>query len=580
MPNSVLHGRERELEALEGLVSQADKRGSALIVHGDAGVGKSALLAAATAAAPPGTLVLRATGVQTETRFPLAGIHQILRPVLDNAEALPARQRDALLAGFGATNADTPEFFLVALAAFDLLSATARDAPILLVVDDAQWLDAPSLDVLAFIARRVESEAITLLVAVRDGHGSPLLDVGLPELRLGPLAEDAAEAVVAARLPDMQPESRRRLLDAAAGNPLALEELATALATGALGDEAELPADLPLTPRLAEAFSSRSSLLPPTTQMLLLVAALADEGSPEEVLAAARAIDGAGVSSGDLDLAVSSGLAEVDDERVRFKQPLTRAAILQVAGATRRRDAQNALTGAPEPGRRDLGDWERALPALAPGLHAESVIEPKAAKARKANGAVGPGQRGDRLLEPNELAFDGSWHDTIEEKVYGELRELIVSLQLPPGTRLTQRGVADRLGVSQTPVRAAMGRLSREGLVTRKHGRATVTALTRELYQELLAARLGPERLIARLGTPLVTDADVAAMDAKLEQLRSLADRRNSRSYVKSRWHLHAICYEAAGRPRVHGRGGRHHRRGRWVQRSARRSTRRGPGPR
>jgi DNA-binding GntR family transcriptional regulator len=140
---------------------------------------------------------------------------------------------------------------------------------------------------------------------------------------------------------------------------------------------------------------------------------------------------------------------------------------------------------------------------------------------------------------------------TMEETVYEELRELIVSLELPPNTRLTQRGVAERLGVSQTPVRVAMGRLSREGLVANKRGRATVTPLTRELYQEILAARLGPEALIARLGAPLTTDADIDAMDEILDRLRYFAGRRDSRSYVRARWDLHATCYRAAARPRL-----------------------------
>jgi DNA-binding GntR family transcriptional regulator len=140
---------------------------------------------------------------------------------------------------------------------------------------------------------------------------------------------------------------------------------------------------------------------------------------------------------------------------------------------------------------------------------------------------------------------------TVEESVYSELRELIVSLQLPSGTRLTQREVADRLGVSQTPVRVALGRLNREGLVATNRGRATVTPLTREQYEEVLAARLGPEALIARIGAPAVTDSDVQTMSTLLERLHSFATQRSSRPYVGTRWELHATCYRAARRPRL-----------------------------
>jgi DNA-binding GntR family transcriptional regulator len=140
---------------------------------------------------------------------------------------------------------------------------------------------------------------------------------------------------------------------------------------------------------------------------------------------------------------------------------------------------------------------------------------------------------------------------TIEETVYAELRELIVSLELPPGTPLTQRGVAERLGVSPTPVRVAMSRLTREGLMSTRNGRRVVTALTREMYEEVLAARVGYEALAARLGAPAISDRDIEEMVVLLERLRVAASRLEWREFSKARWELHATCYRAANRPRL-----------------------------
>jgi hypothetical protein len=170
-------------------------------------------------------LVLSTTGVQSEAHLPFAGLHQLLRPVRGRTAELPPVQRKALDAAFGLNDEVAPEHFRIAMAALDLLSDSASEAPMLLVVDDAQWLDRPTSDVLAFVARRIESDPIVLLVAVRDGYPSVFRDAGPPELRLAGLDDAAAEALLdvsAARLPLAL---RSRVLRVAAGNPLALLEL-------------------------------------------------------------------------------------------------------------------------------------------------------------------------------------------------------------------------------------------------------------------------------------------------------------------------------------------------------------------
>ena len=220
---------------LDGLVDGVGERGGALVVRGEAGIGKSALLAAAsTRATEHGITVLTTTGVQTEAHLPFAGLHQLLRAIIAGAEGPPARQQRVTLAAFGMADAAAPDRFLIALAALELLADTAARSPLLLVVEDAQWLDRPSGDVLAFVARRLESEPIALLAAVREGYASVLGEAGLPELRLEGLEAAAAGALLAAHAPALAPRVRERLLGEAAGNPLALMELRVALGSDQL----------------------------------------------------------------------------------------------------------------------------------------------------------------------------------------------------------------------------------------------------------------------------------------------------------------------------------------------------------
>src|SRR5919107_2076820 len=163
-------GRERELGRLHELVDGVEGRGAALIVRGEPGIGKSTLLAAAARRArAAGMQLLQTSGVQSETQLPFAGLHQLVLPVLAHADRLPAPQQTALLAAFGMVEAtETPDRFLIALGVLELLSDVAEGVPLVVVVDDAQWLDRSSAGVLAFVARRVEHEPIGVVVAIRE----------------------------------------------------------------------------------------------------------------------------------------------------------------------------------------------------------------------------------------------------------------------------------------------------------------------------------------------------------------------------------------------------------------------------
>ena len=383
-----LYGRERELDVVADLIGGLGRGvGGALAVSGEAGIGKSALLAAAARlAADSGARVLSATGIQAEARLPFAGLHQLLRPVLSLAERLPPRQRAALLSAFGMADAEPAGPFLIGLAALELISDAATSSPVLLIADDAQWLDEPSCAVLGFVARRLTAEPVALLVAVRDGLASPLSDAGLPGLRLAGLIDPAPAALLDARAPSLDPVLRERLLAEAAGNPLALVELPKAVGPGLPAPGGLPPSLLPLTARLERAFAAQEAGLPAATRAALLAAAANDDGALPEVLAAASALTGTAVSADALLPAIAAGLAEIDETGLRFRHPLMRSAIYQTATVSQRRAAHAALAGLLDrhPDRRA---WHRAASVLGADEQVAADLEAAAARAER-RGAV------------------------------------------------------------------------------------------------------------------------------------------------------------------------------------------------
>jgi DNA-binding CsgD family transcriptional regulator len=419
---SMLLGREAELDVLDRLLDDARVRGGSLALTGGPGVGKSALLAEAAArAAQHGMLVLRATGVQSEALLAFAGLHQLLRPVLGHLDRLAGPQRDAMRTAFGLTEGHTPDVFLTALAALDLLVESAAGAPVLVAADDAQWLDRPTRDVLAFVARRLEFEPVVLLTATLDGYDS-VPNAGTPGLHLEALTEPAAAALLDARTPGLPDAIRTRLLAEAAGNPLALVELPVAY--GELGETAGLPAWLPLTTRLERAFAARAFDLPAATRTALLVAAVDDGQALGEVLDAAALLAGE-IGTIDMTPAVAVELIEIEGSEFRFRHPLIRTAIRQEASIAQRQAACAALAEV----LRDQPDravWHRAASILGPDEAVSGDLEAAARDARRRGGtavAVSALQRaaelGDsahrarRLLQAAELGFEMGRQDLV-----------------------------------------------------------------------------------------------------------------------------------------------------------------------
>ncbi|GGM14584.1 LuxR family transcriptional regulator [Streptomyces fumigatiscleroticus] len=377
----MLYGRDGELRLLSDLVHRGFAgAGGGLLVRGEAGIGKTALLQAVREAAlAQGGRVLSALGVQSEASVPFAGLHQLLRPLLlDHGRSLTDRQRQALHAAFGMTDSVTPGMFAVGLASLELISCLTEESPAVLLIDDAQWIDGPSSEVLAFVARRLEAERAVILLAVRDGHGTMFDDAGLPELSLAALDDDAATKLLEAHAPELDPSVRRRLLAEAAGNPLALVELPTALNDGDV-PQTLLPW-MPTTRRLERSFLSRASALPDRTRTLLLITAADDEGDLAEILRAATALDGRDVLVDALEPAVDAGLIELNGREVRFRHPLIRSAIYHAAAPSRRLSAHAALATALA-GHQERRAWHRAAAAPGPDDDVALDLEEAAAKA-------------------------------------------------------------------------------------------------------------------------------------------------------------------------------------------------------
>jgi DNA-binding CsgD family transcriptional regulator len=334
-------GREGERALIEGLLAAARSgRSGVLVLHGEPGVGKSALLGYAMELAGE-FRVLQATGAETEVDLAFAGLDQLVRPVLPLAERLPGLQADALLGALGLIDHASSDRFLVAAATLSLLSEAAEDGPVLCVIDDAQWLDQPSSEALAFAGRRLEAEGIVLLAATREDPWP-----GLQALGIGGLGPEAASELLRARGVDLAPDVRARLVVETGGNALALVELAGSLSSEELAGADALPHPLRLTPRLEQAFLAKVRRLPPATQTLLLVAAADDTANPAVVFRAAADLD---VQPEALEPAEQAGLAKVDGtNRIVFRHALVRAAIYHAATFTARTAAHRALAHALE----------------------------------------------------------------------------------------------------------------------------------------------------------------------------------------------------------------------------------------
>ena len=402
-----LTGRRDECGVLGRLIDAVRAGESrALVVRGEPGVGKTALLEYMVERAS-GCRVVRAAGVQSEMELAFAGVHQLSAPMLDRLERLPGPQRDALRTAFGIGPGSVPDRFFVGLAVLSLLSDVAEERPLICVVDDAQWLDRASAQVLGFVARRLEAESVGLVFAARASSDDL---AGLPELVVEGLGEGDARALLDSALTaPLDARVRDRIVAETRGNPLALLELPRGLTPAELAGGFGLPAAVPLSSSIEESFGRRLDALGVETRRLLQLAAADPVGEPPLLWRAAERL---GIRPVAVTPAVEAGLLELGT-RVRFRHPLVRSAAYRSATLPERQQVHHALAEATDaevdPDRRA---WHRAQATPGPDEDVAEELERSAGRAQGRGGLAAaaafleraatltpdPGRRAQRLL--------------------------------------------------------------------------------------------------------------------------------------------------------------------------------------
>src|SRR3954469_7770288 len=413
-----LLGRGRERETLTSLVAAVKAgRSRSLVLRGEAGIGKTALLEFLLDHAA-GCRVGRATGVESEMELAYAGLHQLCGPYLERLDGLPSPQRDALATAFGLRPGPAPDRFLVGLAVLTLLSQVAEELPLLCVVDDAQWLDRASMQTLEFVARRLRVESVAMVFAVRESDEEPVL-TGLPELAVHGLSSRDAGGLLNTSVPGaLDAGVRDRILAESHGNPLALLELprglsATELAFGAVGAAGATP----LVHRLEQGFLRQLTPLPRQSRRLLLAAAAEPVG---DVPLLWRAVKRLGIRPEAASAAEAAGLIELRD-RARFRHPLVRSAVYRSATPAERREVHRALADVTDvrvdPDRRA---WHRARAAVGPDEDIAAELERSAGRAFSHGGLAAAAAFLERAatLTPDPARQVGRSLDAAQAKVH------------------------------------------------------------------------------------------------------------------------------------------------------------------
>ena len=439
---AALIGRDAELKMLTEMIDNSPSHGGAILVVGDAGIGKSSILrAVAQHAREGGSRVLRTTGIQAESRLPFAGLHQLLHPLLPDADSLPPAQRRALATAFGLEDGPTPERFLIALAALTLITEAATDRPVTLVLDDVQWLDDATNEILSFLARRVLGDPVTMIAAMRAGNTARLADAEIPVLELHGLSDDAARDLLGAAASDLSASEQQLILGYAAGNPLALVELPTVWRSARRSGVVVPSGSMPLSARLERAFVHRVADLPAATRDALLIAAVDNDNELAEILAAASVLSGLPLTVAVFEPAERSGLIRFDEVQLHFGHPLVRSGILLSESPMRQQDANASLAQVlhDQPYRRA---WHRAQAIVGPdddvadelaashtdSVRRGSVVGAITALERAAQLSTDSVVRGRRLLLAAEYAFGLGRADMVEELVSAAERVELPSL--------------------------------------------------------------------------------------------------------------------------------------------------------
>jgi tetratricopeptide (TPR) repeat protein len=421
-----LVGRAREIDVIEGLLDPSTG-GGALVLRGEPGIGKSALLRRAEdTARARGYTVLTATGVESEAQLPMAGLQQVLRPVLHDAVGLVPAQREALLTALGLAAGTRPEPFLVAVAAVNLLTSAARTRPLAISVDDLHWLDPQTQEALTFLAWRAEAARYVVIGAVRTGQPHAAGAAGLPHLDVTGLDDTAADRLLF-EAGDLREAERLGIRHEAQGNPLALLEL-PAVWRAQEGASAGIHVhNLPT--RLERAFSGRIADMPAPARAALLVAAVDPTDDLDEVVAATGVLAGGAIRRDVFDPAVAANLVSVNGTRLAFRHPLIRSAVVQSESVSHRQAAHGAIAAVIDDAYRRT--WHRAQAIVGPDDEIADALQANSAVAlargavmsaigdleRSAELTAGSSPRGHRLLLAAQHAFSLGLVDLVDRLV-------------------------------------------------------------------------------------------------------------------------------------------------------------------
>ncbi len=351
-----------------------------LVLHGDPGVGKSALMDYVARQAG-GCRVVHAAGVESEMELAYAALHQLCIPLLDRVDHLPAPQRDALSIAFGMSAGQAPDRLVIGLAVLSLFSDVAADPPLVCLIDDLQWLDNASAQVFGFLARRLAAESVALIMATRAVN--PEMSK-LPSLEVSGLRDTDARTLLDVVLTaPLDEQVRDQIVAETRGNPLALLELPRGLAGGELAGGFGMPSALRLSGCIEASFQRRMAALPEKTRRLLLIAAAEPTGDPVLIWRAAARL---GIGTDAAAPAAEDGLADFG-ARVRFRHPLVRSAIYQSAPVQGKQSVHRALAEVTDPDSEpDRRAWHRAEATGGPDEDVSEELERSADRARARGG--------------------------------------------------------------------------------------------------------------------------------------------------------------------------------------------------
>ena len=514
-PRALL-GRRGECEALDRLLARLRTgRSPVLVLRGEAGVGKTALLEYLLEQAS-GCRVVRAAGAESEMELAYAGLQQLCAPLLDRLEALPGPQREALSTAFGLSAGDPPDRFFVGLAVLSLCAEAADDRPLLCVVDDAQWLDRASAQALAFVARRLHAESVALVLAIRETGDETELP-GLPDVTVRGLTDaDARTLLESAMHVHLDEGVRDRIVAETHGNPLALLELPRAMTPAELAGGYGLPEAAPVASRIEQGFRRRFESLPPPARQLLLTAAAEPVGDAPLVWRAAERL---GIGAEAAVAAESAGLLVIDG-RVRFRHPLVRSAAYRASAPPERKEVHQALADVTDPDRNpDRRAWHRAHAANGPDEDVAAELERSASRAEARGGIAAAAafleraaeltpdaaRRGGRALAAAQAKFDAA--------AYEDAVALVATAQSCPLDAL-QRALLQRL-------RGQLAFARRRGtdappllLEAAKRLEPLDAGLARDTYLEALGAAIFAGRLGGSRGVREAAEAARAAPPA------------------------------------------------------------------